>query len=36
MYTEAQNAYDRNDLLTLYKLAQKLNIDVDLDQDVLM
>ena len=33
MYTEAQNAYDRNDLLTLYKLAQKLNIDVDLDQD---
>jgi hypothetical protein len=32
MYTEAQTAYDRNDLLTLYKIAQKLSIEVDLDE----
>jgi hypothetical protein len=32
MYTEAQRAYDKNDLLTLYKIAQKLSIEVDLDE----
>jgi hypothetical protein len=32
MYTEAQRAYDKNDLLTLYKISQKLSIEVDLDE----
>jgi hypothetical protein len=33
IYEEAQKAYERNDLLTLYKISQKLNIEVDLDED---
>jgi len=33
MYEEAQKAYERNDLLTLYKISQKLNIEVDIDED---
>jgi len=32
MYSEAQMAYDRNDLLTLYKISQKLSIDIELDE----
>jgi hypothetical protein len=32
MYTEAQRAYDKNDLLTLYKISQKISIEVDLDE----
>lgn len=32
MYEEAQKAYDKNDLLTLYKIAQKLSIEVKLDE----
>lgn len=33
IYSEAQKAYEGNDLLTLYKLAKKLNIDVDIDEN---
>lgn len=32
-YGEAQKAYERNDLLTLYKIAMLLNIDVDIDEN---
>jgi len=32
MYEEAQKAYEKNDLLTLYKIAQKLSIEINLDQ----
>lgn len=32
MYEEAQKAYDKNDLLTLYKIAQKLSIEINLDE----
>jgi hypothetical protein len=31
LYEEAQIAYDNNDLLTLYKVAKKLNIDVEMN-----
>lgn len=32
IYKEAQRAYEGNDLLTLYKLSQKLSIEVNLDE----
>ena len=32
IYSEAQKAYEGNDLLTLYKLSQKLNIEVEIDE----
>jgi hypothetical protein len=32
MYDEAQKAYDRNDLLTLFKLTQKMSIEIDIDE----
>ena len=31
IYSNAQTAYDKNDLLTLYKISQTLNIEVDID-----
>lgn len=33
IYSEAQKAYEENNLLTLYKIARKLNIEVDLDEN---
>jgi hypothetical protein len=33
LFSEAQKAYDENDLLTLYRISQKLNIEVDLDEN---
>ena len=36
LYDEAQIAYDENNLLVLYKIAKKLNIDVDLDSNNLI
>ena len=30
IYSNAQTAYDKNDLLTLYKISQTLNIEVDI------
>ena len=33
IYSEAQRAYEENNLLTLYKIARKLNIEVDLDDN---
>lgn len=33
IYSEAQRAYEENNLLTLYKIARKLNIEVDLDEN---
>lgn len=33
IYSEAQKAYESNDLLTLYKLTQKLGIEVDIDEN---
>lgn len=33
IYSEAQRAYEENDLLTLYKLSIKLKIDVDIDEN---
>lgn len=32
-YEEAQIAYEKNDLLTLYKIAKKINIEIDLNID---
>jgi hypothetical protein len=33
IYSECQKAYEKNDLLTLYKISQKLMIDVDLNEN---
>jgi hypothetical protein len=33
IYSNAQTAYDQNDLLTLYKISQTLNIEVDIDKE---
>lgn len=33
LYSESQKAYEGNDLLTLYKISQKLNIEVDIDEN---
>ena len=33
IYSNAQTAYDKNDLLTLYKISQTLNIEVDIDKE---
>lgn len=32
MYMQAHEAYDKNDLLTLYRICQKLNMEIELDQ----
>jgi len=32
LYILAHDAYDRNDLLTLYKLCQKINLEINLDE----
>jgi hypothetical protein len=33
IYSDAQKAYDENDLLTLYKISKSLNIEVNLDEN---
>ena len=33
LYSEAQKAYESNDLLTLYKIATKLKIEIDIDKN---
>ena len=33
LYEEAQKAYETNDLLIIYKIAKKLNIDIDLSHN---
>ena len=33
IYSNAHTAYDQNDLLTLYKISQTLNIEVDIDKE---